>query len=246
MKKLLAVPKAVLDARVKAAKEASPRAGNPKAAGEKATEGKARMMAHARPLLALLVLITTVITMADAPTQPTARTPNSNQSEEVKSLRERRSLLQKDISAADEDQKFWNGIEYEGLAITAIVIGGLAGLSSWGARSYPPLAISRASPLRSDLEHVDEGIRELLDSISNGEIARAQADAGKANEAAGKANESAGKANERAATAEEEANLNLRKDLENAVSESQKKQTELEREQQKYGSRAERSCGGTR
>jgi hypothetical protein len=35
MKKLLAVPKAVLDARVKAAKEASPRAGNPKAAGRK-------------------------------------------------------------------------------------------------------------------------------------------------------------------------------------------------------------------
>jgi hypothetical protein len=37
MKKLLAVPKAVLDARVKAAKEASPRAGNPKAAGRKKT-----------------------------------------------------------------------------------------------------------------------------------------------------------------------------------------------------------------
>jgi len=35
MKKLLAVPKAVVDARVKAAKEASPRAGNPKAAGRK-------------------------------------------------------------------------------------------------------------------------------------------------------------------------------------------------------------------
>jgi hypothetical protein len=35
MKKLLAVPKAVLDARVKAAKEASPRLGNPKAAGRK-------------------------------------------------------------------------------------------------------------------------------------------------------------------------------------------------------------------
>lgn len=35
MKKLLAVPKAVLDARVKAAKEASPRMGNPKAAGRK-------------------------------------------------------------------------------------------------------------------------------------------------------------------------------------------------------------------
>jgi hypothetical protein len=35
MKKLLAVPKAVLDARVKAAKEASPRAGNLKAAGRK-------------------------------------------------------------------------------------------------------------------------------------------------------------------------------------------------------------------
>jgi hypothetical protein len=35
MKKLLAVPKAVLDARVKAAKEASPRAGNPGAAGRK-------------------------------------------------------------------------------------------------------------------------------------------------------------------------------------------------------------------
>lgn len=41
MKKLLAVPKAVLDARVKAAKEASPRAGNPKAAGaEKNRQGK--------------------------------------------------------------------------------------------------------------------------------------------------------------------------------------------------------------
>jgi hypothetical protein len=35
MKKLLAVPKAVLDARVKAAKESSPRVGNPKAAGRK-------------------------------------------------------------------------------------------------------------------------------------------------------------------------------------------------------------------
>jgi hypothetical protein len=35
MKKLLAVPKAVVDARVKAAKAASPRAGNPKAAGRK-------------------------------------------------------------------------------------------------------------------------------------------------------------------------------------------------------------------
>ncbi len=35
MKKLLAVPKAVVDARVKAAKEASPRVGNPKAAGRK-------------------------------------------------------------------------------------------------------------------------------------------------------------------------------------------------------------------
>lgn len=35
MKKLLAVPKAVLDARVKAAKEASPRVGNPKAPGRK-------------------------------------------------------------------------------------------------------------------------------------------------------------------------------------------------------------------
>ena len=35
MKKLLAVPKAVLDVRVKASKEASPRAGNPKAAGRK-------------------------------------------------------------------------------------------------------------------------------------------------------------------------------------------------------------------
>lgn len=35
MKKLLAVPKAVLDARVKAAKEASPRAGNPRAPGRK-------------------------------------------------------------------------------------------------------------------------------------------------------------------------------------------------------------------
>jgi hypothetical protein len=35
MKKLLAVPKAVLDARVKAAKETSPRVGNPKAAGRK-------------------------------------------------------------------------------------------------------------------------------------------------------------------------------------------------------------------
>jgi hypothetical protein len=37
MKKLLAVPKAVLDARVKAAKEASPRVGNPKAAGRRKT-----------------------------------------------------------------------------------------------------------------------------------------------------------------------------------------------------------------
>ena len=36
MKKLLAVPKSVLDARVKAAKQASPRAGNPKAAGRRA------------------------------------------------------------------------------------------------------------------------------------------------------------------------------------------------------------------
>jgi hypothetical protein len=35
MKKLLAVPKEVLDARVKAAKEASPRAGNPDAPGRK-------------------------------------------------------------------------------------------------------------------------------------------------------------------------------------------------------------------
>jgi hypothetical protein len=35
MKKLLAVPKVVLDARVKAAKEASPRVGNPKAPGRK-------------------------------------------------------------------------------------------------------------------------------------------------------------------------------------------------------------------
>lgn len=35
MKKILAVPKAVLDARVKAAKQASPRAGNPRAAGRK-------------------------------------------------------------------------------------------------------------------------------------------------------------------------------------------------------------------
>lgn len=35
MKKLLAVPKAVVDERVKAAKGASPRAGNPKAAGRK-------------------------------------------------------------------------------------------------------------------------------------------------------------------------------------------------------------------
>ena len=35
MKKLLAVSKTVVDARVKAAKEASPRAGNPKAAGRK-------------------------------------------------------------------------------------------------------------------------------------------------------------------------------------------------------------------
>jgi hypothetical protein len=35
MKRLLAVPKAELDARIRAAKEASPRAGNPKAAGRK-------------------------------------------------------------------------------------------------------------------------------------------------------------------------------------------------------------------
>lgn len=35
MKRILAVPKAVLDARVKAAKKASPRVGNPKAAGRK-------------------------------------------------------------------------------------------------------------------------------------------------------------------------------------------------------------------
>ena len=35
VKRLLAVPKAVVDARVKAAKEASPRVGNPKAAGRK-------------------------------------------------------------------------------------------------------------------------------------------------------------------------------------------------------------------
>ena len=35
MKKLMAVPKAVVDARVKAAKEASPRAGNPDAPGRK-------------------------------------------------------------------------------------------------------------------------------------------------------------------------------------------------------------------
>jgi hypothetical protein len=35
MNKLLAVPKEVLDARVKAAKETSPRAGNPKAPGRK-------------------------------------------------------------------------------------------------------------------------------------------------------------------------------------------------------------------
>ncbi len=35
MKKLLAVPKAVLDARVRAAKEASPRKGNPEAPGRK-------------------------------------------------------------------------------------------------------------------------------------------------------------------------------------------------------------------
>jgi hypothetical protein len=35
MKRLLAVPKAVLDARVKAAKEASPRVGNPTAPGRK-------------------------------------------------------------------------------------------------------------------------------------------------------------------------------------------------------------------
>ena len=35
MKKLLAVPKVLLDARVKAAKEASPRVGNPKSAGRK-------------------------------------------------------------------------------------------------------------------------------------------------------------------------------------------------------------------
>jgi hypothetical protein len=41
MKKLLAVPKAVVDARVKAAKETSPRAGNPKAAGRKRKTGKA-------------------------------------------------------------------------------------------------------------------------------------------------------------------------------------------------------------
>jgi hypothetical protein len=40
MKKILAVPKAVLDARVKAAKEASPRAGNPKAAGRKRKTNK--------------------------------------------------------------------------------------------------------------------------------------------------------------------------------------------------------------
>jgi hypothetical protein len=39
MNKLLAVPKAVLDARVRAAKEASPRAGNPKAAGRKPKAG---------------------------------------------------------------------------------------------------------------------------------------------------------------------------------------------------------------
>jgi hypothetical protein len=35
MKQLLKVPKAELDERVRAAKEASPRAGNPKAAGQK-------------------------------------------------------------------------------------------------------------------------------------------------------------------------------------------------------------------
>jgi hypothetical protein len=40
MKKLLSVPKAVLDARVKAAKEASPRVGNPKAAGRKRKDQK--------------------------------------------------------------------------------------------------------------------------------------------------------------------------------------------------------------
>jgi soluble cytochrome b562 len=39
MKKLLMVPKAALDARVKAAKEASPRVGNPKAAGRKKKSG---------------------------------------------------------------------------------------------------------------------------------------------------------------------------------------------------------------
>ena len=35
MKKLLTVPKAVVDERIKAAKEASPRTGNPKSAGRK-------------------------------------------------------------------------------------------------------------------------------------------------------------------------------------------------------------------
>jgi hypothetical protein len=35
IKKLLKVPKALVDARVKAAKDASPRVGNPKAAGRK-------------------------------------------------------------------------------------------------------------------------------------------------------------------------------------------------------------------
>jgi hypothetical protein len=38
MTALLAVPKPELDARVKSAKEASPRAGNPKAAGRKPSE----------------------------------------------------------------------------------------------------------------------------------------------------------------------------------------------------------------
>jgi hypothetical protein len=92
-----------------------------------------------------------------------------------------------------------------GLAIAAVIAASFLGVLSWTAQKFSANKTSAAVPLRSEIEFIDENVRNILDSIANAEIEKAKEAASVADERAANATKEAGRANEAASVLKERA-----------------------------------------